>query len=229
MKDFLKQIKLNENNIGFGLGVAVMVFTGLLLINYFKSLNNKGTYGVEEAQTMSTSTDQPATASAMTAITPKPSTVITPGELKIVGNEPDLGATLSQLATDGTEYKVTTGDSLWKIAEKEYGSGYSWTKIYEANKQLLGNNPSKLIAGTVLQLPKVEQLNVTKADGQQTAISGDTKEYTVQKGDSLWKIAVAQCSRGESWVSLAKENHLVRPSMIHAGNVFKITCPAPRL
>lgn len=34
-------------------------------------------------------------------------------------------------------YRVKLGDSLWKIAEKFYGNGAYWTKIYNANKAII--------------------------------------------------------------------------------------------
>ena len=32
------------------------------------------------------------------------------------------------------EYSVQKGDSLWKIAKEQLGSGFKWTEIYEANR-----------------------------------------------------------------------------------------------
>ena len=32
------------------------------------------------------------------------------------------------------KYTVEKGDSLWKIAKENLGSGLKWTEIYEANK-----------------------------------------------------------------------------------------------
>lgn len=34
-------------------------------------------------------------------------------------------------------YTITSGDSLWKIAQKQLGSGSDWQKIYDANKDVI--------------------------------------------------------------------------------------------
>ena len=51
------------------------------------------------------------------------------------------------------EYLVKKGDSLRKISQV-MGDGMSWTKIYEANKDLIGDNRSTLYPYTVLRMPK---------------------------------------------------------------------------
>jgi nucleoid-associated protein YgaU len=51
------------------------------------------------------------------------------------------------------EYLVKKGDSLRKIA-KMMGDAMSWTKIYEANKDIIGEDRSRLYPYTVLRMPK---------------------------------------------------------------------------
>lgn len=48
--------------------------------------------------------------------------------------------------------------------------------------------------------------------------------YTVVKGDSLWKIAKEKCNNPYAWSSIAKQNKLTHPSVIHTGNTFTFTC-----
>jgi nucleoid-associated protein YgaU len=50
-------------------------------------------------------------------------------------------------------YTVVKGDCLWNIAKKFYGSGAQYTKIYNANKSVIGGNPNLIYAGQVLTIP----------------------------------------------------------------------------
>ena len=50
-------------------------------------------------------------------------------------------------------YTVKSGDCLWNIAKKQYGSGAQYNKIYNANKELIGGNPNLIYPGQDLTLP----------------------------------------------------------------------------
>ena len=65
---------------------------------------------------------------------------------------PDLAAPAAPAATART-YTVVSGDSLWKIAKKQYGDGNRWPKIYEANREVIGGNPDKIHPGQHLRIP----------------------------------------------------------------------------
>ena len=54
--------------------------------------------------------------------------------------------------TGTTTYTVVRGDSLWKIAQKQLGSGKKWTELYEANKDTI-KNPSLIYIGQTLVIP----------------------------------------------------------------------------
>lgn len=72
----------------------------------------------------------------------------------------ELGVRFSP-ATDGrvdrdtraSVRRVEEGDSLWSIAEEEYGDGSRWRRIYRANEGLVGPDPDRLEAGQVLTIP----------------------------------------------------------------------------
>lgn len=50
-------------------------------------------------------------------------------------------------------YTVVRGDCLWNIAKRFYGNGAEYTKIYNANKGVIGGNPNLIYAGQVLTIP----------------------------------------------------------------------------
>ena len=50
-------------------------------------------------------------------------------------------------------YTVQKGDSLWRIASKELGSGKRWQEIYELNRSAI-SNPSLIYIGQELKLPQ---------------------------------------------------------------------------
>ncbi len=51
-------------------------------------------------------------------------------------------------------YTVQAGDTLWGIAQKFLGNGALYTKIYEANKDVIGSNPDIIKVGMVLKIPQ---------------------------------------------------------------------------
>ncbi len=55
------------------------------------------------------------------------------------------------------EYTVVPGDSLSKIALHYYGKGARWPVIYEANKEIIGANPSLIHPGQVFKIPRIPE------------------------------------------------------------------------
>lgn len=51
-------------------------------------------------------------------------------------------------------YTVVSGDSLWAIARRHYGSGAEWRRIWDANKPMRSGNPNLIYPGEVIILPK---------------------------------------------------------------------------
>jgi len=51
-----------------------------------------------------------------------------------------------------TTYIVVKGDSLSKIAKREYGDANKWRTIYEANKDLI-KDPDLIYPGQELKIP----------------------------------------------------------------------------
>ncbi len=105
-----------------------------------------------------------------------------------------------EVATD--TFTVESGDNLWKIAVKVYGDGYKWTEIAKANNL---KNPGLIYRGQKLNIPKiaVENENVAVEKGEQKV---EASEYTVVRGDSLWKIAVKEYNDGYKWTKIWQDN-----------------------
>jgi len=123
--------------------------------------------------------------------------------------------------TPGGTHTVLAGETLWSISEKYYDSGYNWVDIAEENNL---SNAGYIEVGQKLSIPDVPSKAATIAgtsiESQPTemAISGST--YEVMKGDYLWEIAVRAYGDGYRWVEIARENNLVNPNIIHAGNLL---------
>lgn len=58
----------------------------------------------------------------------------------------------SEVKVSTREYIVQKGDTLWKIAQKELGSGHRWKYLYELNKDAI-KDPNKLKPGKKIIIP----------------------------------------------------------------------------
>ena len=187
LKNTLKTLKLNEDTISTLLGAIVVVVIGLLVFNYFRSLNPQGQI-----------TDQAALEDdGQTA---------TPGQVKLVEEED------GQMVPEGlpTTYTVKQGDHLWSIAESFYNSGYNWTDIASVNHL---DNPSQIEVGQELTIPKVAVKVATVSQKQTTEITIDGNTYTVVKGDHLWDIALRAYGDGFRWTDIYQANQdLIGPN-----------------
>jgi hypothetical protein len=56
-------------------------------------------------------------------------------------------------ATSGRTYVVVSGDSLSKIAKRQYGDAQKWPKIYEANRNII-KDPDLIYPGQELRIPE---------------------------------------------------------------------------
>ena len=66
---------------------------------------------------------------------------------------PDFSNVESGSSTTATKiYTVVSGDSLSKIAKREYGDAKAWKQIYEANRDIL-KDPDKIFPGQNLKIP----------------------------------------------------------------------------
>lgn len=68
--------------------------------------------------------------------------------------ESQTGSGEEKQTTGGSTYTVKPGDNLSKLAKQLYGTGADWKKIYEANKDVIGGNPSLIYPGQTFTIPE---------------------------------------------------------------------------
>jgi len=109
-----------------------------------------------------TPTTAPATgASAGAAASPSPASSPSPaagaGTLISPSASPSTGAPGASPspspAAGGDSYTIAEGDTLASIADKFYGDSSLWRRIYDANRQAIGDNPDNVRVGTTLRIP----------------------------------------------------------------------------
>lgn len=107
---------------------------------------------------------------------------------------------------------VQSGDSLEKLSVKYYGTRTKWQLIQDANKAV---DPRRLRVGTKLTIPAQPSADVGKvaaAGGATPSLSLDTpapkaqRTYTVQRGDSLFRIAQKCYNDGGRWKDIQAAN-----------------------
>jgi nucleoid-associated protein YgaU len=72
---------------------------------------------------------------------------------------PDFSNVEGGASTAGAEttatfkmYTIVSGDTLSKIAKREYGNANDWRRIFEANTDIL-KNPDKIFPGQKIKIP----------------------------------------------------------------------------
>jgi nucleoid-associated protein YgaU len=190
LKNFLKRVRLNEASISTLLGGLVVVVVGVLIYNYFSSVNKTATEitpsespsfslveengemvpeGLPITHTVAQGEDlwkisEQYYQNGYNWVDIAQENKLANANLIETGQElmiPRVAAkVVDQAEADETapmvetsEYLVQKGDNLWKISVKAYNDGYQWTKVWEANKELIAN-PNVIEAGMLLTLPR---------------------------------------------------------------------------
>jgi len=92
-----------------------------------------------------------------------------------------------QPATGRPSYVTAAGDSLRSVAERMYGDGEQWRVLYDANRQIIGDNPDALEEGISLLIPPL----ATTGERSYTTVAGDTLRDIAERfyGDSIkWTV-----------------------------------------
>ena len=145
-------------------------------------------------------------------------------------------------------YTIKAGESLYKICQSKYGDGSLWKSLAEFNSNVIPN-PTKLRAGVTIRIPAESVLRgetppaVQQAQAQYDVpgmSAGDsatlgvapqpepaapaTRDYTVQKGDTLTTIASKKLGSKSKWKQIADANRdrLNDPHNLVPGTVIRL-------
>ena len=106
-------------------------------------------------------------------------------------------------------YVVEPGDTLFGIAAEQLGDGNRWPQIFALNRDQIGN-PDLIFPGQVLTLP------------DESSSGPVPRVHTVQRGDTLSKIARRELGDGNRWPEIFELNRSIinNPNVIFPGQVL---------
>lgn len=112
-------------------------------------------------------------------------------------------------------YVTQAGDNLSTIAEQFYGDASLWKKIYEANKQTIGQNPDLIQVGSKLTIPDAD------------AGAAADQIYLTQAGDTLTSVAELFYGDGMQWKKIYEANKkVIGPDPDKLGVDLELRIPA---
>jgi nucleoid-associated protein YgaU len=135
-------------------------------------------------------------------------------------------------APAGREYAVQAGETLSSIAAAVYGNANFYPHILRANPNI---NPDRIRPGTKIILPDISAVRPASSDGSAAASSSSStapldasRQYRVQPGDSLHKIALrlyGDSIKSESLYQLNKQMIGADPHRLKVGQVLSLPDP----
>jgi murein DD-endopeptidase MepM/ murein hydrolase activator NlpD len=126
----------------------------------------------------------------------------------------------------GGSVTVQRGDSLSRLAQRHLGNSGRWREIYEANRDKI-SNPNVIYPGQVLRLPGGSAPAPAPAPKP-------TGSVTVQRGDTLSKIAQRTLGSADRWRELYEANRdkISNPNIVWPGMTLRVpggsSSPAPQ-
>lgn len=134
-------------------------------------------------------------------------------EVPVVANAPVANSSAAMHSVT-----VQRGDSLWKIALKNLGSGARWRELIAANPTIV--DPAQLEVGSSVVVPS-HRLN----------LKSERNSVVVWRGDSLTKIAQAHYGYASAWRCIAEANPRIQdPNRIYEGEQLELpfTCESQK-
>lgn len=212
----MKSSMTRENKLALVIGFGLMLFVGILVSDHFSAQRQEGASLTQVA--IKTETPDPALVPLEA-----PETLLAQngqGVIELAGPSSEVaGAGDPQMKPltgpealpilvapsddpDGAPvrfYKVAQGDTLWKIAAREYGDGSVSKELAEYNRTALTNGIN-LSLGQELRLPSLKKLRPTRmatsiaqasVGTREPAAAGvaDARTHVIAKGDTVYQLA----------------------------------------
>jgi nucleoid-associated protein YgaU len=243
-----------EHKLSLVLGFGLLLFVGILLSDHFSAAQRRehadlATRGPERTESRALTdgiTLQPLPAAQRVALTGagQYSSNGVQGDgmpMQVVGMQPP--ATAAPVSVPAELYTIKSGESLYKICQTKYGDGTLWKSLAEFNSSVIPN-PTKLRAGITIRIPaesvlrgetpQAASFDVPGMSAGDLAMPGsvqqpepaapETREYTVQKGDTLSTIASRKLGSKSKWKQIADANRdrLRDPHNLVPGTVIRL-------
>lgn len=225
LKNLLKRLKLNESTISMVLGALVIIIVGMLVVNYFRSVDDNEilpdgastednqqlptTHIVEEGETLWSISELYYDSGYNWVDIQQANELANPGDIE-AGQEITIPVVEVRDPLALGEVETTPEPTL--EPETEVDETASPEPTAEPTEE-----PTS--SPTMSPTPEpTEEPEEVMEEQVETDIEGES--YTVVAGDTLWDIAVRAYGDGHRWTDIASANELVNPNLIHPGNVF---------
>ncbi|MDA0214886.1 MAG: LysM peptidoglycan-binding domain-containing protein [Planctomycetota bacterium] len=243
-----------EHKLAVVLGFGLLLFVGILVSDHFSATQRRNPADlaantireVRPAAPISIQTIQVNNRPGMNAgggqMPASGDTVALPNGL--------IPASFTQPVAVGVPAELHTlkdGETLYKICQTKYGNGNLWKELADFNKSTI-SNPTKLRKGTTIRLPSASVLRgevpavavapivpaqqlpaVTDPNQQlqqqvQPVEQSTTREYVIQKGDTLGAIAARELGTSKKWELIydANRDRIKGPSDLKIGKPLRI-------
>ena len=233
-----------ENKLAMVIGFGLLLFVGILLSDHLSArdsqLADPTTRVTYEAKQLPAQQEEPKVFGNQLPEAAPP-TIPAPGGAPLTIDPPMIGgmtpppAMPTAPASNERTYTVTQGDNPGSIAKQFYGKRSLGPALAKFN----GIDPSKMKIGQKFKIPDITVLDPSAAPQApaaqpiagvpnavpQTPAPVDAPKFrsvTVQKGDTLWKIATRELGNGSKSKQIIEANPGLTASNLKPGATIKM-------